>query len=534
MPAGSSVDTAFDTGDAVNTRRIEVLKNVGSSWFSLGVNILVGIFLSPFILHRLGDTAFGIWVLIFSVTGYYGLFDLGIRSSIIRYVSTYTTTNDVAGLARLINTSLATYTAIGTLAMAVTLLCTLYVDHLFRIPSDFLTTARWLFLIVGASVAVGFPTGVFGGILEGLQRFYWVNVTNLVSTLLRAGLIVVALTHGFGLIMVALITVILPIIGSIVRAIIVLAILPIRFGWKYVDRSAFREIANYSAISFVLMIAYKLRFKTDEIVIGTFLSVTAITYFSIGDRLLDYAAEVVSSLAQIFVPMSGQSDARGDKEHLRKILIAGNRACALIIFPISAVLIILGKSVIEAWVGARYISESYPVLLMLVIPITTSLAQAASVRILYGMARHQAMAWVTLMESIANLILSIVLIGPFGIVGDAAGTAIPLLCTSLFFMPRHLCRLLAIRIRTFVWEAYKLPVALVTPFVLALLLLRRWFIPHTYLQLGLGVGLALLPYGAGVLWALWSNRIWHVDKSLPASTQNEIAVALIESYQEER
>ena len=518
----------------MNTRRIEVLKNVGSSWFSLGVNILVGIFLSPFILHRLGDTAFGIWVLIFSVTGYYGLFDLGIRSSVIRYVSTYTATVDVSGLARLINTSLATYTAIGAVAMAVTMVCTLYVDRLFRIPPDFVVTARWLFLIVGASVAVGFPTGVFGGILEGLQRFYWVNVTNLVSTLLRAALIVAALTHGLGLITVALITVILPIIGSIVRAIIVLAILPIRFGWKYVDQSAFREIANYSAISFVLMIAYKLRFKTDEIVIGTFLSVTAITYFSIGDRLLDYAAEVVSSLAQIFVPMSGQSDARGDKEHLRKILIAGNRACALIIFPISAVLIILGKSVIEAWVGARYISESYPVLLTLVIPITTSLAQAASVRILYGMARHQAMAWVTLMESVANLILSIVLIGPFGIVGDAAGTAIPLLCTTLFFMPRHLCRLLGIRIRTFVWEAYKLPIALVTPFVVALLLLRRWFIPHTYLQLGLGVGLALLPYGGGILWALWSNRIWHVDKSLAAATHNEVAAALIESYQEER
>jgi O-antigen/teichoic acid export membrane protein len=69
-------------------RNTEIFKNVGSSWFSLGVSILVGVFLSPFILHRLGDTAFGIWVLIFSVTGYYGLFDLGIRSSVIRYVST--------------------------------------------------------------------------------------------------------------------------------------------------------------------------------------------------------------------------------------------------------------------------------------------------------------------------------------------------------------------------------------------------------------------------------------------------------------
>src|SRR6516225_1877204 len=102
-------------------RNTEIFKNVGSSWISLGVSILVGVFLSPFILHRLGDTAFGIWVLIFSVTGYYGLFDLGIRSSVIRYVSTYTATNDREGLGKLINTSLVTYTAIGTAALMVTL-----------------------------------------------------------------------------------------------------------------------------------------------------------------------------------------------------------------------------------------------------------------------------------------------------------------------------------------------------------------------------------------------------------------------------
>ena len=199
-------------------RNREIFKNVGSSWFSLGVSILVGVFLSPFILHRLGDTAFGIWVLIFSVTGYYGLFDLGIRSSVIRYVSTYTATNDREGLAKLINTSLATYTAIGTAALMITLVCSAFVEHLFRIPPEFLSTARWLFLMVGTSVALGFPTGVFGGVLEGMQRFYLVNVTNLISTLLRAVLIVLALTHGYGLLMVAFITVVLPILSSFVRA----------------------------------------------------------------------------------------------------------------------------------------------------------------------------------------------------------------------------------------------------------------------------------------------------------------------------
>jgi O-antigen/teichoic acid export membrane protein len=514
-------------------RNVEIIKNVGSSWFSLGVSILVGIFLSPFILHRLGDTAFGIWVLIFSVTGYYGLFDLGIRSSVIRYVSTYTATNDTESLARLVNTSLATYTAIGAVAMAVTFVGSLFVDRLFRIPPDFLNTARWLFLMVGAAVALGFPTGVFGGILEGSQRFYYVNLTNLISTLARAVLIVLALSHGYGLLPVALITVILPFLGSLVRAAIVLRILPIRFGWQYVDRSAFREIANYSAVSFILMIAYKLRFKTDEIVIGTFLSVTAITYFSIGDRLLDYASEVVTSLAQIFVPMSGQSAAKGDMDRLREILVAGNRACALIIFPMTAILIILGKSVIEAWVGSRYVSASYPVLLVLVIPMTFAMAQAASVRILYGMAKHQSLAWVTLMESIANVILSIVLIRPFGIVGDAAGTAIPLFCTTLFFLPRHLCRLLRVRIRTFVRETYTLPLLLVAPMVATLLLLRYWFIAHTRLQVGLQILISMVPYGLGVAWAIWTKRVWQVEE-LSSQQMDEVAVALMETYQEEQ
>jgi hypothetical protein len=102
----------------INKRQL--LTNVGSSWFSLGFDVLVGLFLSPFLLHWLGDTAFGIWVLIFSITGYYGLFDLGIRSSVVRYVSKFTATDDIEDLAKLINTSLFTYSCIGVLSLLVT------------------------------------------------------------------------------------------------------------------------------------------------------------------------------------------------------------------------------------------------------------------------------------------------------------------------------------------------------------------------------------------------------------------------------
>ena len=491
-------------------RKREFIKNVGSGWFSLGVNILVGIFLSPFILHRLGNTAYGAWILVFSVTGYYGLFDLGIRSSVVRYVSSYTAVNDTDGVSRLINTSLAVYTAIGVAAMITTLVLSGYLQSLFRMPVEFVPTARWLFLMVGAAVALGFPAGVFTGILEGLNRFYFVNFTNLVATLLRALLIVLALHWHYGLLMVAFITISLPLIGAAVRAVIALRVLTLRFGWNYVDRRTFSEIARYSGVSFILMIAYKLRFKTDEVIVSTLLSVAAVTFFSIGDRLVDYTGEVVSSLAQMFVPMSSHSSAKDDHQQLRRIFIAGNRACALIVFPITATLLILGKSVISAWVGPAYPNACYPVMVTLLIPSTFALAQAASSRILYGMARHRSFAWVTGMEAVANIILSVVLIPPLGIFGDALGTAIPLTCTTLFFMPRHLCRILNVRIGSFLRQAYTLPLLLCAPTVAVLLLMRHWFFAHTYLQVGLQIAIALIPYGLGLVWAFSKRRIWEV------------------------
>src|ERR1700719_4933050 len=95
--------------------KIRALKNVASTWAGLAVNIAVGFFLSPFILHHLGDEAFGLWVLIFSITGYYGIFDFGIRSSLIRYVSKFQAIGDRDQLARVVNTSFFVYSLVAVI-----------------------------------------------------------------------------------------------------------------------------------------------------------------------------------------------------------------------------------------------------------------------------------------------------------------------------------------------------------------------------------------------------------------------------------
>jgi O-antigen/teichoic acid export membrane protein len=240
------------------------------------------------------------------------------------------------------------------------------------------------------------------------------------------------------------------------------------------------------------------------------MSTVAVTWFNIGARIVDYANEFVSSLAQIFVPMSSQSEATGNLDRVRKIYIAGNRACAFLILPITAILIILGKHIIRIWVGARYVPHSYPVLVVMIIPFALMLSQAASARVLFGLGRHQTLGAIAIIEGVANLILSIALVPTLGIVGDALGTAIPLTFTCLVFLPRHLKKQIGVPVGIFLREAYTLPILLTLPFAATLWVVNRYFYPRNLIQLILETLLAGSVYGVGLFWAEHTNRAFHV------------------------
>jgi O-antigen/teichoic acid export membrane protein len=207
--------------------------------------------------------------------------------------------------------------------------------------------------------------------------------------------------------------------------------------------------------------------------------------------------------------------------------------CAMVTFPLAAILVILGKPVIEAWMGAKYISVSYPVLLVLIVPSTVMLMQVASSRVLFGMGKHKTLAKVTLLEGVANLVLSIILVRKYGIIGDAVGTAIPLTFTMLLFLPHHLCRILKLRLLSYLRHAFLLPIALNVPLVIVLLALQRWFVPHHLLQLSFQLSIGLAVYSVAVGWAVWKKKIWDVKGLSYDERDAEIGVELAEASRQE-
>jgi O-antigen/teichoic acid export membrane protein len=486
--------------------RIQAVKNVSATWLGLLIHAIVGFFLSPFILHRLGDEAFSLWVLVFAVTGYYGLLDLGIRSSIVKYTAKFVATNDEEELSRYLSTSLAFYVGVAIVVLLATAAGFFALHSLFKIPAGLFVSARMLFLLAGVGVALTFPLGVFAGVLEGLQKFSWLQLGNIGVTLLRAALIVVALGNGGGLLTIVTITVAMSLLSYLIFTWMALAVLPVRLSIRYVEMAAFRKMAGYGVFAFIILAAEKLRFQSDALVIGAFLSSTAITSFSIGARLVEYSSYAIRSMSQIFTPMSSQFHAAGDLARLQRTFVAGNRACAFIIFPLSVVLIILGRAIIESWVGAKYVS-SYSVMVLLLVPRSIYLAQSSSTRILLGMGLHRVLGTVLLLEGAANLLLSVLLVRRLGLVGVALGTAIPLACTGLLFLPQHVCGVLDLPLRTFLNRAYRLPLALCVPLAGVLWLVQYRFPAHGYGGVLFQIACGVTVYCAGLAVALFTSGV---------------------------
>ena len=82
-----------------------ILRNSFSNWSSYLVTAVVGFMLTPIVVQSLGNTRYGLWTLVLSITGYFGLLDLGIRSSVSRFLTRHLALNDQTGLNRTASTA---------------------------------------------------------------------------------------------------------------------------------------------------------------------------------------------------------------------------------------------------------------------------------------------------------------------------------------------------------------------------------------------------------------------------------------------
>jgi len=246
----------------------------------------------------------------------------------------------------------------------------------------------------------------------------------------------------------------------------------------------------------MLQISGRLQTKTDEIVIGAFLPITAVTPYSIARRLSEVAGLLTNQFMKVLLPLASQLNAENDKARLRLLYITSTRLTLAIFLPIGCMLVVLAGPILTVWVGAAYAGYAHlVVILTLASLIDTSQWPAGSV--LQGIARHRPLALISLCTALANLALSIVLVRSMGVTGVALGTLIPTSVASLGFILPYAMRVIGVSGVETLKEIFSPALLPAVPMVIVLYVLRQVIALSSLLSIMVVAGIGLLVYLIG-------------------------------------
>jgi O-antigen/teichoic acid export membrane protein len=444
-----------------NSERRRLLVNAAANWTGFATQLALAFYLSPILVHGLGDRRNGIWALVESILSYLMLFDLGVAASVVRYVARFEAARDQKGLNQVFSTSLCIFGVAGALVLAIALGLAWAGMRLLDIPADLVDEGRWMLALLGLNLALGLPLGVFASVLDGLGRYPLKTAIRTASLLARSALYLAIMRTGGGLVGLAWAITACNVAEHLALAVAAWWCLPgLRFAPRLVDWATFRTIRGYSLDAFLTMLASRISFQTDALVIGYFLLPEFITFFTVAARLVEQPKASVRAVTSVLTPAMSAWEARGEDGAIRRTFLDGTRWVLWVILPLEAGLFILGKPFLTLWMGPKYALLSFPTLCILALPLALAMSQSVSARVLYGTGRLRWFRRMALAEALANLGLSLALVVPFGIEGVAWGTTIPDLVANLA-LAVYVCRLLHVPARDYLVRAWLAPLVLV-------------------------------------------------------------------------
>lgn len=495
--------------------RTRIAGNLLWTWGRLGVGVVTGFLVAPFLIRHLGSTAYGLWVVIGSLTSYFGLLDFGTRGSVGRNVAYAHAKGDRNGVAALASTAAVILCTVAGMVLAATFAASFWLTDLFDVPAGEIEAAQWAFRLVGITIALNFALGVFDGLLWGLQQFGTINRIEIVFDLVRTVVTFWVVGAGHGLIALAVIT--LSTAAAIHLAKLVAYVWLIG-GWplspRLVNRGSARLIFGYGLWNFLLIVGRMVTDQSATLIIAARLGIAHVTPFSIAQSLVRYAYLVSARSAEVFIPVAATLHAQDDGHRQQRLLLEGGRYSLILSLFFLPGYLFLGQPFIALWVGDGF-EQSAVLLGIISLGEALPLAQNVGRAVLLGAGRPRVLAMVSMVENVVTIAAALAVARPYGLLGIAVVYAV---CGALgrgIAQVVLVCRVAHIPVGTYVRKAVvpALVVVAIPAVGLALLVSRRT--PTTWGELvGYGTGYGLCYGLAAGLLAVGPRRVAATGQSV--------------------
>jgi len=475
--------------------------NALSSWAAFAVSVLTAFVLTPVVIAYLGKSGYGVWCLVGSMIGYYGLLDLGVSAAVRRYVARYAARNDHRALNETVSTALALFAAAGCFMIGVSVLFGRPLGRFFRVGPDSMGEFYQVIVLLGVSAAVNIIGQVYRATIAAHEYFVARNLVTIGATLLRAVLTVAALRAGWGLVGVAGSYLTVDTARFAAYLYLVRFLTPhVKYQHERLQWRRIRKLLVYGVTMTVAAGASMVQIHLASIVLARCVSLEAVAVYAVAALLVRYFSNLIEAGMGVLSPRFAGLHGVNDLGRLRRLLSKGLWISAMLSCAVALILLILGERFLNLWVGSRFspaeLATVAKVLAILTIAYTAGLSQSPGATVLYAMNSHRVYAGIMVIEAAVTVVLSVILALEFGAIGVALGALISLVGVRMIIQPLHVSRIVGMK-----WGQYCRPVMLPMAGAGVVWSLYRWLAAPQVRPMGYG-GLLVAAIGITAAYAV--------------------------------
>jgi O-antigen/teichoic acid export membrane protein len=437
-----------------------------ANWTGTFFSYLIALVATPIIVHSFGNTRYGIWSIAMSITGYYGILEIGIRTTVIKYIAEYAEKKDYKAINVLLNTSLSTYAyIIPLIALAITVLV-VNVDRIFNIAPQHVDETKILFVIVGMNFCIDILANPFRGIIVGLRRFDIRNGIEIVFSILRSVCLITILKLGYGLIAAALGVTAVVLLKNMTFLGYVFRLCPyLRLSRKYIDFLEMKGAYVFAFFNFLRQISIRVIERTPIILIGIMFDMKMAAFYSIAESLTHYLIKIPKGLRATLLPFSSKLNAGGREEDLQKMAMLFPKYTISFFFGVHLLASLFGRQFLNLWLGSGY-DLSFGILQILLLATAFTTSQSMFVHIVIGMGHNRFYGILGFFEMVLTLSSCIILAKLYGLYGIAFGSLASALIISGLFVPIYSTKKIGLGVTRYYMQTIFIP-ALISLFLYA-------------------------------------------------------------------
>lgn len=403
------------------------------------------IVITPVFLHYIGTEAYGIYALSVAFLLTIGVLEFGLVLALMKYVPEHIARRETDAAVMLVRAGLALYSLIGIVgALASASIGIFFVQSLFDVSPELTSTARLAFILAGVAFVLTMITSIFGGVIASLQRFDIATKVVITATTGATAVSVVLLMLGLGLTAVMVGVVVRPALGLVLFARAARTGLPgLRLTPKW-HSGMLRQLASFSAYTFIANISGLVLFQLDKFFLGVFSGAALVTFYVVPGALAQRLHAAAASITSVALPTASELFSRDDRRRVQVLYGRATWLTALFLVSVSTPAAVFAPDILEHWVGGSFKEKSTVTLQILIATYLVLGLAALPYYISLAAGRPRLVACFSVASAAMNVGAIVLLIPRYGIVGAAVAYLISVLGVPVFiwYVERRVLELL--------------------------------------------------------------------------------------------